>query len=95
MADILDELKDLHRQATRERSHYYTGKVVMLAIAEIEALRGKWGSGKIAKITIRNPSKRKDIDIEVNGSPVTLETGCEMAIALAELGSRAGDAREP
>ncbi len=37
--EILEALKDLHRQAVEERSHYYTGKVVRDAIAEIEMLR--------------------------------------------------------
>jgi hypothetical protein len=83
--DILDELRELHKQATTERSHYYAGKVVQRAIAEIEAMRGKWGSGKIARITIRNPHKRKDIEFEMNGTPITLESDCSMDIALAEL----------
>lgn len=39
MTDILDDLKDLHKQATEERSHYYTGSVVLRAITEIEMLR--------------------------------------------------------
>jgi hypothetical protein len=39
MADILEDLKDLHKQATVERSHYYVGSVVKRAIAEIEQLR--------------------------------------------------------
>ena len=37
--DILEALRDLHKQATEERSHYYTGKVVLAAIQEIERLR--------------------------------------------------------
>lgn len=37
--DILDALDDLHKQATLERSHFYVGKVVVLAQAEIKALR--------------------------------------------------------
>ena len=44
--DIIDKLKDLHTQATKERSHYYAASVVREAIAEIEAMRGKWGSGR-------------------------------------------------
>lgn len=39
MTDILDELRDLHKQATEERSHYYTGMVIRRAIAEIEKYR--------------------------------------------------------
>lgn len=89
MADILDDLKYLHKQATKERSHYYTGKVVLRAIAEIEAMRGKWGSGRVARITIRNPHKRKDIYFLLNGSPITLESECSMDLALADIGSPA------
>jgi hypothetical protein len=37
--DILILLADLHKQATTERSHYYTGKVISLAITEIINLR--------------------------------------------------------
>lgn len=37
--DILDALKDLHRQATVERSHHYVGRTVEWAIKEIEELR--------------------------------------------------------
>jgi hypothetical protein len=40
MADILDDLKDLHKQATTERSHYYVAKCAQRAIEEIESLRG-------------------------------------------------------
>jgi hypothetical protein len=39
MADILDDLRDLHKQATTEHSHYYTAKCVLRAIDEIERLR--------------------------------------------------------
>lgn len=37
--DILDRLRDLHRQATVERSHYYVGRCVSDAINEITTLR--------------------------------------------------------
>lgn len=37
--DILDKLKELHTQATTERSHYYVGSCAREAIAEIERLR--------------------------------------------------------
>jgi hypothetical protein len=33
--DILVRLRDLHRQATQERSHYYVGRCVSDAINEI------------------------------------------------------------
>lgn len=39
VTDILAELADLHKQATTERSHYYTGKVVAIAMTEIAILR--------------------------------------------------------
>lgn len=37
--DILDKLKDLHKQATTERSHFYVAKCCEEAIGEIAALR--------------------------------------------------------
>lgn len=37
--DIVDRLADLHKQAMVERSHYYVGKCVRDAIAEIQRLR--------------------------------------------------------
>lgn len=37
--DIVDALEDLHKQATLERPHFYVGKTVVLAAAEIKALR--------------------------------------------------------
>lgn len=37
--DIIGRLADLHKQATVERSHYYTGKCIRDAIAEIQRLR--------------------------------------------------------
>jgi hypothetical protein len=39
MTDILDDLRDLHKQATTERSHYYVAKCCERAIEEIEELR--------------------------------------------------------
>jgi hypothetical protein len=41
--DILVRQRDLHRQATQERSHYYVGRCVGDAINEITALRKKLG----------------------------------------------------
>jgi len=35
---LLDDLRDLHRQATVERSHYYSGKLIKEAIETIERL---------------------------------------------------------
>lgn len=37
--DIVDKLKDLLKQATAERSHYYVAGTCREAIAEIERLR--------------------------------------------------------
>jgi hypothetical protein len=37
--DILKKLIDLHKQATVERSHYYTGSVIREALDEIVRLR--------------------------------------------------------
>lgn len=37
--DIIARLKDLLKQATTERSHYYVAKCCLDAIAEIERLR--------------------------------------------------------
>lgn len=39
MDDMLAKLKDLHKQATTERSHYYVASCCKDAIAEIERLR--------------------------------------------------------
>jgi hypothetical protein len=51
--DILSDLADLHAQATRERSHYYVGRCVGDAIAEIRTLRADLDKCKeiIVKIT--------------------------------------------
>ena len=37
--DILDRLRDLHKQVTVERSHYYTGRCISDAINEITRFR--------------------------------------------------------
>lgn len=41
--DILDRLRDLLKQATTERSHFYVAKCCRDAIAEIERLRRSCG----------------------------------------------------
>jgi hypothetical protein len=38
MSDLVERLRDLHKQATVERSHYYVGKCALDAAARIEAL---------------------------------------------------------
>lgn len=39
MMDIIEKLLDLYKQATQERTHYYTATCISEAIAEIEQLR--------------------------------------------------------
>lgn len=39
MTDILDDLRDLLKQATTERSHYYVASCCRRAIEEIQMLR--------------------------------------------------------
>lgn len=39
--DILDALRDLHKQATTERSHFYAAKCCNDAIEEITELRAR------------------------------------------------------
>lgn len=43
--DILDKLRDLHKQATTERSHYYVAATCLEAIQEIESLRRQFLEG--------------------------------------------------
>lgn len=49
MTDIVDDLKDLLKQATTERSHYYVAATCKRAIEEIESLRTQWAemAGKL------------------------------------------------
>jgi hypothetical protein len=44
MSDILNDLKDLHKQATTERSHYYVARCCLRAIEEITKLRAALAS---------------------------------------------------
>ena len=56
--DIIDKLKDLLKQATTERSHYYVASCCTEAIAEVERLRADMmriedftsGQGGVVKI---------------------------------------------
>lgn len=41
MSDLISRLKDLHIQATKERSHYYVGSLVTESIATIEKLEAR------------------------------------------------------
>lgn len=43
MTDIIDDLRDLHKQATTENSHFYTAKVISAAMVEISRLRMEKG----------------------------------------------------
>lgn len=43
--DIIDKLRDLHKQATTERSHYYVASTCLEAIQEIESLRKQFLEG--------------------------------------------------
>ncbi len=45
--DILDKLRDLHKQATTERSHYYVAATCLEAIQEIESLRKQFLEGVV------------------------------------------------
>ncbi len=51
MSEIADQLLDLHKQATTERSHFYVAKTCERAILEIKRLEAKI---EIDKITINN-----------------------------------------
>ncbi len=51
-ADILDRMRDSHKQATEERSHYYTATVLNDAMDEVSALRATllriiWGCDEL------------------------------------------------
>lgn len=46
MTDVLDDLVDLHNQATTERSHYYVASRCRLAIDEIRRLRKVEGAAR-------------------------------------------------
>lgn len=48
--DILDKLEDLHKQATVDRSHYYTGSLIREAIEEIADLRRQITSLKLQRM---------------------------------------------
>lgn len=46
--DLLDKIKDLHKQATEEKSHYYVGSVLKECFTEISCLRFKLKMIKVA-----------------------------------------------
>lgn len=41
MSELINKLTDLHKQATEERSHFYTGSVIRESIAEIKRLEAE------------------------------------------------------
>lgn len=74
MSDIIDDLIDLHKQATTERSHYYTAKVVERSIAEIKALRS---------------TLEYQIPCDVNLPPnTTIKKGCSLKTLIVGLIAR-------
>lgn len=68
MSDILDDLRDLHKQATTERSHYYVAATVERAISEIESLRKQFieGIGGIVENLKKNNEVIKDAEDRLN-----------------------------
>jgi len=58
---ILEKLCDLHKQATEERSHYYTGKIILEAIHEISTLRRKISDSAASNIDY-TAALEKEID---------------------------------
>jgi hypothetical protein len=54
--DLMVDLLDLHHQATTERSHYYVGRCIRRAIAEIATLRTGWeGPNDVSHLWILVP----------------------------------------
>lgn len=53
--DILEKIADLHVQATREKSHYYTASVLREALEEIRRLRRR-----IALMSARTPPHKRN-----------------------------------
>ena len=41
MSDLLERIEDLHKQATKEKSHYYVGSILKECYTEISCLRFK------------------------------------------------------
>ncbi len=52
--ELLANLRDLHKQATVERSHYYVGKIVNQSIEEIERLSALLSGYRGAMQSIRS-----------------------------------------
>ena len=41
MKDLLEKIEDLHKQATKEKSHFYVGSILKECYTEISCLRLK------------------------------------------------------
>lgn len=62
--DVLDQLRDLHKQATVERSHHYTGAIVSAAMIEIGMLRAALRIARLHAPLIRlAPERRHTIKV--------------------------------
>jgi hypothetical protein len=79
--DIVDALEDLQKQATLERSHFYVGKVAVLAQAEIKALR--WQLDEAQRLL-------KMYDDGIRPQPDRHADGCECAACWQAMESGGG-----
>lgn len=66
--DILDELQGLYLQASRERSHFYVGRVAQSAIVAIRALRRDSGKEEYEAAQASHHTHILDLDRAMNGS---------------------------
>jgi hypothetical protein len=57
MTDVLDDLRDLHKQATTERSHNYVAACALRAINEIECLRAAVDIARSALLRVEQKSE--------------------------------------
>ena len=63
-----------------------TGKLGKIdAAKKLEAIAIQLPRETVARITIRNPHKRKDIEMEICGERVTLERDCSMDMELTDI----------
>ena len=63
MNDILEQLDDLIKQATEDRSHYYVRSVAEAARAEIEMLRSKVDYGPKFTVSLLPGSRSRAADL--------------------------------
>jgi hypothetical protein len=61
MTDIVDQLIDLHKQATHDHSHFYTGRIINEALAEITRLRRTVTELMLRDTPIRSENYKKAI----------------------------------